>query len=90
MLNGKVRVEPAEEIEEVIDEEDQIYDPSLKGIYLCKFIFCLGHVALKLLVHIDSLHSYVKNARTSFEKNSKDLNKSQDEFEKILGGVEAE
>ena len=47
-------------------------------------------MALKLLVHIDSLHSYVKNARMSFEKTNKELNKNQDELEKILGGVEAE
>lgn len=67
-----------------------MYDPNLKGIYLCQFIFCLGHVALKLLVHIDSLHSFVKNARISFEKTNKDLNKNQDELEKILGGIEAE
>lgn len=90
MINENVKVEPVEEIEDIIEEEELKYDPRLKGTYLCQFIFCLGHVALKLLVHIDSLHSYIKNARTSFEKNNKDLNKSHDELEKMLGGVEAE
>jgi condensin complex subunit 1 len=80
-----------EELNHAVQEEG-IKDANFEDRFT-QTIFIIGHVAIKFLLHIDTLESYFKKlkieAETKSQANQKD-NQAECELDQISGGVEAD